>query len=52
MGKGRKLSEETKAKISAYRKGKKHSMETRKALSDMAHAQWAKQKSTPLPADS
>lgn len=56
MGKGNKLSQETKDKISAIRKGCKHSMETRQKLSQMAKDQWAKyhangNKHTPEPAE-
>jgi len=56
MGKGNKLSEATKQKLSVIRKGKTHSMETRQKLSQMAKDQWAKyhangNKHTPLPAD-
>jgi hypothetical protein len=56
MGKGNKLSEATKQKLSVIRKGKTHSMETRQKLSQMAKDQWAKyhangNKHTPLPAE-
>lgn len=56
MGKGNKLSQETKDKISAKRKGFKHSMETRQKLRQMAKDQWSKyhtngNKHSPLPAD-
>jgi hypothetical protein len=44
MGVGRKLSQATKDKLSAIRKGKTHSMETREKLRLKAIAQWAKQK--------
>lgn len=56
MGKGNKLSEATKQKLSEIRKGFKHSMETKQKLSQMAKNQWAKyhangNKHTPLPAE-
>jgi hypothetical protein len=41
---GRKLSEETKQKLSESRKGYTHSMETREKLRQKAIVQWAKQK--------
>lgn len=41
---GRKLSEETCKKISIAGKGRKHSMETKQKLSQMAKAQWVRQK--------
>jgi hypothetical protein len=41
---GRKLSEETRKKISIAGKGRKHSMETKQKLSQMAKAQWVRQK--------
>ena len=44
MGKGRKLSEETRKKLSEAAKGRKHSMETKQKLSQMAKVQWARQK--------
>ena len=47
---GRTLSEETRKKISIAGKGRKHSMETKQKLSQMAIAQWSRQK--PLPAES
>jgi hypothetical protein len=42
---GRTLSEETRKKISIAGKGRKHSMETKQKLSQMAKVQWARQKS-------
>ena len=44
MGAGRKISQATKDKISAFRKGKTHSMETKQKLSLKAKEQWARQK--------
>jgi len=47
MGKGRKLSEETRKKLSDAAKGRKFSMESIEKLRQKALAQWVKQKATP-----
>jgi len=49
MGKGRKLSQETKDKISKAGKGRTFSMESIEKIRQAAIKQWARQK--PLPAD-
>ena len=54
MGKGRKLSEETKLKISLGGKGRKFSMEARQKIRQAAIAQWARYRANGnkhLPAD-
>lgn len=47
MGKGRKLSQETKDKLSKAGKGRKFSMESIEKIRQAAIKQWARQKSTP-----
>jgi hypothetical protein len=49
MGKGRKLSQETKDKISKAGKGRTFSMESIEKIRQAAIKQWARQK--PLPAE-
>lgn len=51
MGKGRKLSEETKRKIGLGGKGKVFSPEAKEKIRQAALKQWARQKQQPEPAE-